>query len=217
MTEQEQIQAAKKWLSENGLPILLAVVVGGGGYFGWKAYQASQQAKIDDSSDLYQEFVVTTAPIVAGSLVSADRLATAKSIRDNLVEEYNDSLYPVFASAELARIELAGNDADSALADLRLAYDISKDEGIRAILKLRIAKVLQEMGDLDGALAELEGADPAFAALYARQRGSIYQQQGQNEAAIAAYQEAAAEIALTDPNFANLLQMQIEHLQAKID
>ena len=36
ITEEEQIEALKRWCAENGMQTVLAVVLVTGGYFGWQ-------------------------------------------------------------------------------------------------------------------------------------------------------------------------------------
>ena len=38
ITEEEQIEALKRWWDENGKQVVLAIVLTVGGYFGWQAY-----------------------------------------------------------------------------------------------------------------------------------------------------------------------------------
>ena len=38
ITEEEQIEALKRWWDENGKQVVLAIVLTVGGYFGWQAW-----------------------------------------------------------------------------------------------------------------------------------------------------------------------------------
>ena len=43
LSEEEQIEAFKRWWAENGLQTLLSIVLVVGGYFGWQGWQQHQQ------------------------------------------------------------------------------------------------------------------------------------------------------------------------------
>ena len=42
-TEEEQIEAVKRWWNENGRAVVFAVVIGVSGSFGWQFWQDSKQ------------------------------------------------------------------------------------------------------------------------------------------------------------------------------
>ena len=43
-TDEEQIEAIKKWFEDNGISLVLAIVLGLGGTFGYRAWENSVRA-----------------------------------------------------------------------------------------------------------------------------------------------------------------------------
>ena len=62
-TEEEQIEAFKTWWKKNGTALVLALAVGVGGYFGWQAWQNSQENHLAEASSLYQSLTEASANI----------------------------------------------------------------------------------------------------------------------------------------------------------
>ena len=57
-TEEEQVEALKKWWAENGKSAVFGVVLGLGAIFGWREWQDYETARAMAASELYQELVV---------------------------------------------------------------------------------------------------------------------------------------------------------------
>ena len=54
-TEEEQIEALKRWWSENGKSIVIGIALAGASVFGWRAWQDQQQAE-HTGEVLFQEW-----------------------------------------------------------------------------------------------------------------------------------------------------------------
>ena len=57
LSEQEQIEAIKKWWKENGTAIITGLVLGVAALSGWKYWQSRQQAIAENASTAYQEML----------------------------------------------------------------------------------------------------------------------------------------------------------------
>ena len=59
-TEEEQVEAIKKWWSENGKSIIAGIIIGIAAIFGWRGYEnhAAMQAK--SASTLYEQLLVAS-------------------------------------------------------------------------------------------------------------------------------------------------------------
>ena len=53
-TEEEQVEAMKKWWNENGKSLIITVVVVLAGYFGWNSYQENQRVQGEAAASIYQ-------------------------------------------------------------------------------------------------------------------------------------------------------------------
>ncbi|MGL5993590.1 MAG: tetratricopeptide repeat protein, partial [Aeromonas sobria] len=95
------------------------------------------------------------------------------------------------AALQLAAAAVKAGKLDLAAEQLTLVAT-SGDESIRPIAALRLARVLNDQGKADEALAKLGTiTSDAFKAQVAEVRGDILQKQGKSEEARDAYQAAA--------------------------
>ena len=51
LSEEEQIEAVKRWWAANGMQTILAAVLVVGGYFGWQYWEQEQQLQTDQASN----------------------------------------------------------------------------------------------------------------------------------------------------------------------
>ncbi|KGE04988.1 YfgM family protein [Pseudohaliea rubra] len=192
-TEEEQVEALKRWWKENGtstlVAVLLAVAVGSG----WQGWQARQQAQAEAASMLFQQFLDTLgASEQSGDAAAGEALAT------RLATEYDGTAYARFAELHLARLHVADGDLGAAEAALRTVLaETSPKEDLHRVAKLRLGRLLAARGDTEDALALLvtDGANP-YAGAYAMARGDVLLAAGRDDEASAAYREAQS---LADP------------------
>ena len=60
-TEEEQVEAIKRWWSENGKGVIAAVVIGVLGSVGWQSWQDRQVSQAEAASGIYQELLALSA------------------------------------------------------------------------------------------------------------------------------------------------------------
>ncbi|VAX10693.1 hypothetical protein MNBD_GAMMA26-2427 [hydrothermal vent metagenome] len=181
-TEEEQVEALKRWWQENGKATIAGAVLGLGGIFGWQVWQQQQQSAAVQASNQYQELSVA---INQGAIESAAKQA------EILISERGDSAYAVFAALGMAGQRLMQGDAAVAKGQLRWALVNSKDDGIRQIARLRLARLLLSEGDAAGAAGLVaEAGTDSFAGELAQLRGDIALVNGDGDAARKAYQDA---------------------------
>jgi len=182
LSEEEQVEALKKWWKENGKSVVAGVVIGLAGVFGWQAWTQKQQATAEQASALFEQM---NRSLAMGAAAQAEQ--QAKSI----IQDYQGTTYAVFAAFELARIKVEQGDSAAARAQLQWALDKADDNSLKQIARLRMARLLLSDGDADGAAASLAGA-PAdgYKAELAELRGDIAVAKGDLAAARQAYQEA---------------------------
>ncbi len=56
-TEEEQVEAIKKWWQENGKSIIAGVVIGITAIFGWRAYDNHTAVQAEAASTLYEQMI----------------------------------------------------------------------------------------------------------------------------------------------------------------
>lgn len=212
--EEEIIGAIKQWWKENGTPILITVIVVFGGYFGWNAWQGSQQSTAAAASDLYEQLgsVIIAQP---GTVLSEEQRTRAAQTIGQLKSEYPTSVYALYGAMFGARLAVEANELAVAESELQWLLDNAQgglfsetDEGLVATATQRLARVILARGDAERALSTLNGAEAGvFEADFAELRGDIYVAMGQLTQAEASYQEA-----LQASSTSETLQMKIDDL-----
>ena len=182
LEEQEQLDQIKHFWNKWGTPITGVAVVIMAGFAAWNGWQFWQQRQAVQASAM--------ADVVLAAVDSGDQARVTQSF-EALKSEYKGTLQAGHAALQVAQSAVNAGKLADAKAALQWAVDNTKDEGYQATAKLRLAAVLMEEKDLDGAAAVLRGSFPAeFKGLAADRLGDVLQQQGKNSEAIAAYQEA---------------------------
>lgn len=195
-TEEQQIEAIKKWWQANGNSVLIGIVLAISAVLGWQFWNQSTRATGEAGAALYTQMVE------AAGLVQQDRLenkageleghlATFKHLGGELKENFAKTEYGVFAAMMLARENVFSKQLDEAIAELQWAKAQTQSEGIGLVVNLRLARVLAAKGDYDAAIKQLDAVKPgAQADAYEEVRGDIYLQSGKRDLAQAAYKKA---------------------------
>lgn len=187
-TEEEQVEALRRWWDENGRSTIAAIVVAVAVGFGWQAYKSNDQQKQENASDLYQSMLQGIAQTGA----TAEQEETVIDIAEQLKGDYSGSTYAQFAALHLASRAVGDNDLAEAEAQLRWVLGkAAKGSDTAEVAQLRLARVLAAAGDADQALAILaQAGEGPYQASYAVARGDILLTQGREEEAREAYANA---------------------------
>lgn len=184
-TEEEQVEALKKWWDENGRSLIVAIIVALGLGLGWQGWQRYEQGQEEGASSSYQAML---------QQLSAGDDAAAGDLARELKLEFSRSTYAQFAGLHLARLAVNTGDLDTAESELRWVLG-KADQGSDTMLlaQLRLARVLASNGDPEQALTILQGADPGtYAATYQVARGDILLMLQREDEAREAYNSAVA-------------------------
>ncbi|ADN76947.1 Protein of unknown function DUF2133 [Ferrimonas balearica DSM 9799] len=198
-TEEQQVEAIKRFWKEYGVSIIGGAVLGLGGLFGWNTYQDHLVGKAEQASAAYGRVIEQ-----AGQ--SQDALDTAVAQFQN---EYGESGYGPLSQLLLARAAVEAGDLAKAETLLTEVLP-SMDSATAPMVTLRLARVQLAQDKLDAAQATLEKVtSEAFAAQREELKGDVLVKKGEMDAARAAYQSALdAGGAQTSP----ALQMKLDDL-----
>jgi predicted negative regulator of RcsB-dependent stress response len=182
-TEDEQVEALKKWWQENGKSAIFGVLLGLMAIFGWREWNDYKIEQATAASQLYQQM------IQASREGSSDTLSdTAKKISNN----YKDTAYAVFAKLATAKLSVADDELESAVVDLRWALDNTSQDSLSHVITLRLIRVLIAQNKLGEAKTLLAPASDSgeFAGSYKELEADILKLEGDTEGARIAYQDA---------------------------
>jgi len=195
LTEEEQLEAIKRWWDENGKALLTTALLIVAGYSGFQFWQTKQQAQAEAGSVVYEELLQAASP----QNPTAEQKNTAKFLAQQLVDEHSGSFYGISGDLFLAKIAVQANELDLAATHLNSAIAQGPSEALRPIVYQRLAKVQSAKGDNAAALATLDkGQTQAVIGSFAETRGDIYMAQNDADRARASYQLAIDSLAAED-------------------
>ena len=202
-TEEEQVEAIKKWWQENGKSIIAGVVIGITAIFGWRAYDNHMTVQAEQASTLYEQ------------MISASRNNDNENISvyaNRIIDGYQSSSYAVFASLMLAKVAAEAGELEQAETHLRWVLDNNSQTEFEHIARLRLARILIASDKLELATETLNISNPGdFVARYDELRGDIYVKQGKSDEAIKAYEKSLANTKVPG-DAQSILQMKLNDL-----
>lgn len=214
LTEEEQIEAFKRWWKENGKLTLGAVVLASAGYFGFGAYENAQEKTAQANSALYEE-LITTVTAGGDAALSAAQHEKLEAAAGKVLAADNTGLYADLSRFHLAKVAVEAGDYAKAQAQLNDVMSNSKTASSIELATLRLARVKVASGETDAALALVSKApSDAFVASYAEVRGDILQGLGRLDEAYTAYEAAVASLEKQESNGgmrANILKFKMDN------
>jgi predicted negative regulator of RcsB-dependent stress response len=160
-TDEEQGEALKRWLAQNGLGLLVAIGVGVGsvlGYQQWQQYQINQQS---DAAGRYQELIELSAVDFAEQDTDADyeRLLI---VADSLRQSHAGSNYAALGAGIVAAQAVERGDFDLAVSQLTYAESELELPELKVMASLRLARLELELGQGDAALNRVRSTSAEF-------------------------------------------------------
>lgn len=179
--EEQEINQLKEWWKENGKTIIVAFILGVGGMFGWRYWQAHQAEQIAQASAQYDALI---------NSVQQDEQAKKANI-EQFVQANSKTAYAVFALLDEAKKATEKKDFSAAEANLNQALTQSQDEVLTSIVALRLSAVQFQLGQLDNALSTLNQVKgESFNARKAILTGDIQIAKGDKVAAKNSFEQA---------------------------
>lgn len=192
-TDEEKVEAIRKWWRENGTAVVAGLVLGLAGLIGWQYWGEHRDTRAEQASDLH---------IALTDAVRTGRLGEASQITDQLYRDYLSTPYPDLAALTLAGAWVGVGDLAAAEPLLRDLVKNARQEPLRRTAALRLARVLHAQGRNDEAMGALDATafPAAWTALVEELRGDIHRAGGETEQARAAYDRAIAAAAGNAPD-----------------
>ena len=187
-TDDQELEELKRWWQENGRTVIAGIVLGLGTVMGWTFWQNHTNAQAEAVSVLYERLVDTAAiPAHESAITQADAI----------IAQHPDSGYAGLAALVGAHAAFRHNDADTAKRMLRWAIDNGRAFEVANVARVRLARVMSQVGEHDAALGELDKVTgEEFTALVGETRGDVLVARGESEAARSAYQSALGDESL---------------------
>lgn len=201
-TEEQQVEAIKKFWKENGMAIVVGAVVGLGGLWGWRYYNQAQFTAQEQASDGFQE--------IAQKIGQEESAFTEAK---QFISENGDSHYAVLTALQLAKEAVNRDDLSEASNQLEWAAANVQSSAIKDITLIRLARVQLQQEQYADALQSLEQVQAAsFSTQVNEVRGDVYQRQGMFAEAKTAYSEALESSEVNN----SVLQMKLDDVTSQV-
>jgi predicted negative regulator of RcsB-dependent stress response len=198
-TEEEQVEALKKWWKENGTSVMAGLVIGLGAVFGWQGWNSYQDRIGGEASVAFYQML---------NAVDQGNPELAGKQAERLRADYGSTSYAVLAAMTQARIKVEEGDTTAARAQLEWAMQNAGDDSLKSLSQLNLARLLLNDGDLEGAGRLAAAETVGFAGEFAELRGDIAVAKKELNAARDAYAQALA-LNVGNPE---LVQMKLDDL-----
>lgn len=202
-TEEEQVEALKRWWKENGTSTIAGLVVGIALILGWNYWQSHKKEQAAQASALYDQLLTATD---AGNKESAEKLA------ERTKEQFGTTKYALYSGLVQAKLKVQQGDLAAAKQILEGLAAKSDDE-LSHIARIRLVRLMLATGEHEQGLEVINKVDPAsssgFSVTYDELLGDLYVALDRRAEARTAYQNA-----LRNGSQSPLLQLKIDDLTA---
>lgn len=211
--EAQQIENIRNFMKSYGLLIVGGIVAGVVGLGGWSYWQQEKSAAYERQTATVQQLMNDTQQ---ADITTA--LSGFAGTADKITQDSPDSVQAILAQLVIADQAYQREDYASAEKAL-LQVNTSKidDEGLVAIVNLRLANVQVAQDKLDDALATLAKVKTAaFTSTVEERKGDIYVAKKDTESAQKAYQTAWDSLIQREEDSA-ILRMKLESVGVQVD
>ncbi|MFC4526662.1 tetratricopeptide repeat protein [Dyella halodurans] len=197
----EQSERVQQWLRQNGLSIVVGIAIGLVGIFGWQQWNKHKAGHEAEAANLYQQI---QAAVSSGKVEGADTLT------EQLLKDYTDTPYAMFAVSDRAQRQVQANQLDKAVESLNWAESHADNAELKALTEMRIAQVLLAQGKGADALAALDRMPlKSYEGSAQELRGDVLVKLGRPDDARKAYEAAKSALGENAPQS---VQMKIDNL-----
>ena len=196
-TEEQQVEAIKRFWKENGLALVIGALLGLGGLLGWRYYNDSQIAAKEQASFAYEK---ASEELIKGEA----GFSQAKSF----IESHSHTGYAILMALEMTQQAIERKDLAEAVKQLEFVVSNAKLSAVQSVAQLRLARIQLEQGEYELALISADKVtDEAFKGQSQEVKGDVYQSQKLFDKARAAYSSA-----LETNERDQLLKMKLDNL-----
>lgn len=184
-TEEQQVEAIKRWLRDNGNYLIAGIVLGLGAVYGHSLYRDHERSNQEQAA---AEFATVATALEAKGLDGKDEV-------EAYIASHKGSTQALLAALQLAKAAADKGAFDVAETQLKLVVaEAPKEDPLASIARLQLARISLAAGKHDDALAALSSQPfpQAFVAQAAELEGDVLRFKGDRGAAYAAYERALA-------------------------
>lgn len=190
LSDEEQAERIKQWFRENGVSLVVTIVVAVAALIGWRQWQEHSAQVASNASSTYQE-MMTSLQQAQARPDSEQQFQQVREKAEALLVEHPKTSYADFAGLTLARLSVEEGDYGAAGTYLREVVATASTESVRHTARLRLARVQLEQKQYDEVAVTLEQGFPeAWRGQALEVKGDMYLARGDVDAAREAWQSA---------------------------
>ncbi len=202
-TEEEQVEALKRWWKENSQSVIIGLVLGLSAILGWDYWQGHKKSQAEQASALYGQLLKAQ---------TANNQDSAAKLAERLQTQFPGTDYAAYSGLLEAKLKVQEGDNAGAKQLLEKIAAVSNKE-LGNLAKIRLVRLMLATKEYEQGLKLINGIDPAssvgFANYYDELVGDLYVALDRLDQARTSYQNA-----LRNGHQSPLLQMKIDDLTA---
>lgn len=202
-TEEEQLEALKRWWKENGTSTIVGLALGIAVIAGWNYRLEYKRDQANQASALFDQLL---------KAAETDQNDTVDKLAQKLEEQYSNSNYASYGVLYRAKVAVEKGDLAAAKTMLKKLAEGS-DKELSNIAKIRLVKLMLANGEYEDGLKIVNSVDQSaaskFSDNYDELVGDLYVALDRLDEARTAYQKA-----LKNGYQSPLLQLKIDDLTA---
>jgi len=203
-TEEEQVEALKRWWQENGTSAIVGLVVGIVVIVGWNYWQDHKKAQAAEASAAYSQLL---------KALDDDKKDNINKLTGHIQEQFKGSEYATYSGLMQAKLKTEQGDFDGAKQILK-AIAAESNKHLSNIAKIRLVRLMLATGEYEQGLQVINGVDAKAAASYSANYdelvGDLYVALDRLDEARTSYQNA-----LRNGQSSPLLPFKIDDLTAQ--
>jgi len=202
-TEEQQVEALKRWWRENGRSILMGVTLGMAAILGWNYWQHHQKDQALQASALYNQLL---------QAMLENKKDSAEALAGRIQSQFKGSDYAAFSGLMLAKQKVQDKDFPAAkeLLEKLLA---GNNKELANIARIRLVRIMLANKEYEQGLRLINDVDQtssgSYSGIYDELVGDLYVALDRLDQARTSYQSA-----LRNGQQSPLLQMKIDDLTA---
>jgi predicted negative regulator of RcsB-dependent stress response len=182
-TEEQQIDAIKKWFKEYGTTVAAGLILGIVGIFGYRYFIEQREFNMTETSSAYESVMEVLT-------IQKDQDKFAAEV-DTFNINHHDTIYSNLLSFQRAKLAIDASDLDAAEKHLNDVLENAQHATVEHVARIRLARVLIGLKKADQALNLIAAATgDAYRGSYEMLRGDIWLQKGDRNRARQAYEAA---------------------------
>ncbi len=138
LTDEEQAERIKQWWRDNGVSVVISVVVAVAAVLGWQQWQSYQQKTAASASVVYERMTNALSGASAGDGQAAEEV---RSAANTLMSEHDGTIYADFAALTLARLAVQDRDLETAAAELNKVVNAPAQAHLAYVAGILLARV----------------------------------------------------------------------------